>query len=358
MRMSATEDFLFGDGPDAHLLDLPRVRGGAGRRGRPAAQPAGDALVAAVRPDVAELRARATGGGAAGEPLVYGLCQAWNEDDVIYATVRNLFLEGAGRVFVIDDASDDATASEAMAAGATVIHDTSDGAFDELRRTRRIAQVIEEETEAAGRPVWWIVVDADEFPRGPEAATIGDLVRTLPPWVDTVGSRVLEHYPSARSAPKPRHHPLDELPNARWHNNPSCAAGHWKHQMLLVRRPGELRFMFGRHTIAAREGRRPVIESEASLLMHHFPLRDRERTERKFRLAGSDTGRYGASSDTFVKRRLEGRLRMLGLAYAERYDALPNTFPGEPKTGTSVADWRGLVAPAEREVRHRAGVVL
>ncbi|MFI0452145.1 glycosyltransferase family 2 protein [Actinomadura sp. 6N118] len=289
---------------------------------------------------------------------MYGLCQAWNEEDVIYATVRNMFLQGADRVFVIDDDSGDETVPEAVAAGATVIRDASDGTFDEVRRTERLVRVIEEHTEEAGRPVWWIVVDADEFPRGPERMSIRDLALTLPPWVDTVGSRVLEHYPSRLSAPKPRHHPLDELPNAHWNTIRFCPAGHWKHQMLLVRGPGQLRFTFGRHTIAAPAARKPVIESEASLLMHHFPLRDMERTEEKFRLANSASGRYGASSDTFVKERTEGRLQILRLAYEERYDLLPNTFPGEPRRGASVCDWRELVPPAEREIRHPAGVPL
>ncbi len=358
MKMWETQDLLFGDGPDGRLADLPLYAAElalAGvRRRNPPVTPWWRRYVRTwqtFEPGPARDEPHA-------EPLLYGLCQAWNEDDVIYATVRNLFLQGADRVFVIDDASDDGTASEARAAGATVVRDQSDGTFDELRRTGRISQVIEEVTEAAGRPVWWIVVDADEFPRGPGRATVGDLVRTLPPWVDTVGSRVLEHYPSGRSRPEPRHHPLDELPDARWHNNPSCPAGHWKHQLLLVRRPGELRFMFGRHTIAARPDLRPVAESEASLLMHHFPLRERERAERKLRLAGSESGRYGAGSDGFVKRRNELRLRMLALAYEERYDLLPNSFPGEPRKGTSVRDWRDLVEPSEREVRHQAGAPL
>lgn len=359
MKIRTTHEFLFDDGPDAGLADLPRY--------------ALDRVVARVRRrnppftpwwhryvDTWQSFEPPPGPSheATAVPLIYGLSQAWNEDDVIYATVRNLFIEGIDRVFVIDDASDDDTASEAATAGATVIADASDGKFHEIRRTERIAQVIDEQTAAAGRPVWWVVVDADEFPRGPRGTTVRDHVLTLPPWVDTVGSRVLEHYPAELSTPKSRHHPVDELPNARWHDNPSCPAGHWKHQMLLLRRPGELRFLPGRHAIAAPPDRRPVRESRSSLLMHHVPLRDRQRTEQKIRSAASDSGRYGSSSDTFVKRRLESRLRMLDLAYQDQYHRLPNMFPGEPKTGTSVRDWRDLVIPSERELHHEVGVPL
>lgn len=362
MKVWETQEFLFDDGPDARVLDYPQygleLALARLRRRNPPAAPWWRRYVRTWQSFEPGRAFPGEGDAEEGEPLVYGLSQVWNEDDVIYATVRNLLLEGADEVFVLDDASDDDSVSEAEAAGATVIRDESDGKFDELRRTRRMLEVIDERTRAAGRPVWWIVVDADEFPRGPRGTTIRDLVRTLPPSVDTVGSRVLEHYPGRTSAPKPRHHPLDELPNARWHDNPSCPAGHWKHQLLRVREPGSLRFMFGRHTIAAPSGRRPVVESEASLLMHHFPLRGREWTEEKFRLAGSAAGRYGASSDSFVKQRLEKRLRMLGLAYAEEYHLLPNMFPGEPRTGTPVRDWRELVPQAERACAHEAGAPL
>lgn len=290
--------------------------------------------------------------------VLYGLTKVWNEDDVIYATVRNLLLEGVDEVLVIDDDSDDDTAAEAEAAGATVLHQPSDGVFLERRRTEHLLEVIEQRTAAVGGEVWWIVVDADEFPRGPAGGTIRDLVRRLPADVDTVGSRVLEHYPSRNSAPAPRFHPLDQLPMAHWHEHPACPAGHWKHQLLRVRRPAELRFMPGRHTIAAPPERKPVVESAESLLMHHFPLRGLERTDHKLRASVTATGRYTRSRDSFLIGRVERRRRMLRLAYQERYDEVPNLFPGRPKVGVSPCDWRELVPSSERNPRHRQGVTL
>lgn len=293
-----------------------------------------------------------------GDFPVYGLCMAWNEDDVIYATVRNLLRQGVDKVFVIDDESDDRTADEAQAAGATVLRDRSDGTFDERRRTARISQVIDEQTRETGTAVWWVVVDADEFPAGPGGSTIRELARRLPPRVDTVGSRVLEHYPGKLSAPLPRHHPIDQLPNACWHDNPSCPAGHWKHQMFLLRRPGEIQVMPGRHTIAAPRERKPVIEGTPSLLMHHFPLRGRERARQHLASARPDSGQYGKSAVSFRNQRLANRARLLDLAYQEKYDSLPNTFPGQRKLGNQVRDWRTLVGPTEREVRHQPGMPL
>lgn len=360
MKTPDFSDLPFGDGPRIATFDVPRFVVEAAfariRRRNPPATPwwrryarTWQSFEPAPEPSAQE---------SSPAPLLYGLTSVWNEDDVVYATVRNLFLQGADKVFVIDDASDDDTVTEAEAAGATIIHDDSDGVFLERRRNDRICQVIDEQTENAERPVWWIVVDADEFPRGPNGLTIRDFVRELPPRVETVGSRVLEHYPSRLSAPKPRFHPIDELPNAHWHNHPACPAGHWKHQMLLVRKPGELRFMPGRHTVAAPPDKKPVIESEQSLLMHHFPLRDRDRTERKLLLSGSTSGRYTKSGDSFLMRRIDSRLRVLDLSYQEQYHLAPNSFPGEPTRGLPVRDWQDLVIPSEREVHHEVGAPL
>ena len=287
MFVSAAQNLPFGDGPDPRYSDLPRYLLDAALahlRGRnPPVTPWWRRYVAGWQRFEA---GRLPPDGSA-EPLIYGLTAVWNEDDVVYATVRNLFIQGVDEVFVVDDASDDDTASEAKAAGATVIHDLSDGTFDERRHSDRITQVIDERTAAAGRPVWWVVVDADEFPEGPDGTTIRELVRTLPPWVDTVGSRVLEHYPSRESAPMPRHHPLDELTNARWHDNPALR---WALEApaAAVAQPGAFQFMHGRHTVAAPANARPVIESSSSLLMHHFPLRGRERTIRRLGVAESE----------------------------------------------------------------------
>lgn len=357
MANTAEESLPFGDGPRWRVTDLPRVTV--------------DACTAALRgrnlPEMPwwrryfhswqrfEPHDRAPTPARDDEVLLYGLTSVWNEDDVIYATVRNLFLQGVDQVFVIDDSSDDDTVTEARAAGAVVLRDDSDGVFIERRRTHRLTRLIDEQTAAAGRPVWWLVVDADEFPRGPGGATIREFLRTLPPTVETVGSRVLEHYPDSSSNPLPRCHPIDEIRHARWYNRPACAAGHWKHQLLRLNAPGERGFMPGRHAIAAPPERRPVVESTRSLLMHHFPLRARERTERKLRLSGAGTGRYRRSGDAFLIGRVNSRLRSLELAYADAYHRMPNPFPGEPRWSVAVSPWTELVDPAEAEPQHVEG---
>jgi hypothetical protein len=257
-----------------------------------------------------------------------------------------LLSQGADGVFVIDDESDDGTDREACVAGAEVVSVRSSGTYAEQARYARIQQLIKDQTAVAGGDVWWVIADADEFPRGPSGLSIRDLVERLPEWVDVVGSRVLEHYPSGRETYCPRSHPLRCYPLARWYNNPYCQVGHWKHQLLRVRWPEELLPLPGHHTAVAEDGR-PLREFGDSLLMHHFPFRDRERTEMKLRRAGAPGGRYAGSPDSWLMPRLNQRLAMLENLYTGRFDLIPNSFPGEPLMGITVSDWRGLVSPEE-----------
>jgi hypothetical protein len=282
--------------------------------------------------------------------LIFAVAAAWNEGDIIYATVRNLFDQGADRVLLIDDESADETADEAAAAGAQVISVPSRGVYCERERGERIQHVIRAETDRAGSDVWWIVVDADEFPRGPAGATIRQLVEGLPGWVDVVGSRVLDHFPRHPDGYCSREHPLGSFPLAQWYLSPYCPKGHWKHQLLRVRDVADVLPMPGHHVVSAGDGRR-VREAARSLLMHHVPLRNRDRTEARLREASMPGGRYGLSPDRFTRWRVRQRLAAIEHVYAGRYESVPSCYAGEPRLGVVPTDWRELVPEDERDFR-------
>ena len=292
------------------------------------------------------------GGGPAGctsrpRPLIYAVAAVWNEEDIVYALVEHLWAQGIDRVFVIDDESDDETVAEAGAAGADVLPARSDGTYSEAVRTARVRDAMATYTEAAGGDVWWLVVDADEFPRGPDGTTVRDLVERAPGWVDVVGSRVLDHVPSGSREYLPRHPPLPFFPLARWFRNAFCGRGHWKHPLMRVRWAGDVYPMTGHHTVGTSDGRR-ARESGPTLLTHHFPLRARRRTEEKLRRAMAPGGRYGASPDTFTRVRIRERVRALDDLYTGRYELVASGFSGDRRMGIAVSDWRALVPPLER----------
>lgn len=294
-----------------------------------------------ARPGPSEPSARA-------RPLILGLAAVWNEEDVIWATVRNLLAEGADEVFVMDDDSDDDTLAEAGAAGATIVQLPGGGVFNEAERSKRIRSFVDEQTRRVGADVWWVVVDADEFPRGPDGIRIRDLVEQLPEWVDVVGSRVLDHLPDAASSYLPRTHPVQSISLARWYNDPYCPRGHWKHQLFRIRTAGDLYPRGGRHTVGTDDGRR-AREAGQSLLMHHVPFRERIRTETNLRTAAAPGGRY-AEAPEITRLRLAHRLSILDDVYNGRFDVIPNDFAGEQARGIVLSCWRDLVTQAEHRL--------
>ncbi len=288
-------------------------------------------------------------------PLIYAVTAVWNEDDIVYALIEHLRGQGVDRILVIDDASDDATVEEAVAAGAEVIRYASDGIYSEALRIARVRDAIASETESAGGDVWWLVVDADEFPVGPDGTTVRDLVERVPAWVDVVGSRVLDHVPGPVEY-VPRQPPVPFFPLARWFANGFCARGHWKHPLMRVRRAGDVYPMPGHHTVATADGRR-AREYAPTLLTHHFPLRGRSRTEQKLARSAEPGGRYGASPDSFTRARIAQRIEALDALYARRYDRVSAAFSGQRRVGIAVSDWRTLVPPLERTgVRADGGI--
>ena len=279
-------------------------------------------------------------GGHAERPLL-GVIAAWNEDDVIWSTVTNLLREGCSAVFVLDDGSTDATAAEAVAAGAEVVPREPTARWRESERAAAIDRLITRHTRDRRQEIWWLVADADEFPTFP--GSIRGLLDRLPENVDALGSAVVEHYPAAGSGWSPRCDPLDIPGFACPYPSDYCPQGHWKHQLFLRRRFDDPVPMAGAHTLRAASGRR-IREWCEPIIMHHFPYRDLDRLERRIGGARDGTGRYGTSPDTFTSWRALHRLEVVGQLRADRHDRLTNGFPGQRRDRLDLHAW-----PAPRD---------
>jgi hypothetical protein len=273
----------------------------------------------------------------AGRPL-FGVIAAWNEEDVIWSTVTNLFREGCAEVFVLDDGSTDGTIAEASAAGAEVVPREPTTHWLEAERCAAIDRLIAERTRDRGQEVWWLVADADEFPTYP--GSIRGLLDRLPENVDAVGSEVVEHYPAPDGGWTPRCDPLGIAGLACPYPSDYCPLGHWKHQLFLRRRYDDPVPMPGAHTLRSACGRR-IREWCEPIAMHHFPYRDLDRLERRITGVRDGTGRYGTTPDTFTAWRARHRLEVVRQLRARRYDRLSNSFPGQRHERLELSVWCG-----------------
>jgi glycosyltransferase involved in cell wall biosynthesis len=265
----------------------------------------------------------------------FGFCaivKTWMDEDVIEATVRNAMAQGAEAVYVVDNGSTDDTVRIAEAAGATVAEIYRTEAFD-----GRIAQalmngvVARESLRHGAEYVWWLYLDSDEFPEGPDGTSIGEYLAGLDRRFRVVGSFYVNHLPKGKPEYLPGYHPIDFQPlcydfePARW---PPCAGGHWKHPLQRFDRRG--------HFVLSNDGAHSAYCSElliaptGGIVMHHFQYRDEALTRAKLELTcgpGSTRTTLHASTgfDGFVR-----RLASLDAVYSGRWgevETVPNTDP-------------------------------
>ena len=112
------------------------------------------------------------------------------EADVIGATVANAFAQGCDRVYLVDNDSADATVAEAVSAGAQFrgvvldreVRRTPSSRHHEPRGRGRVA-------DSGAEHVWWLWLDADEFPHGPGGLTVREYLATLDRRYRIVGGR-------------------------------------------------------------------------------------------------------------------------------------------------------------------------
>ncbi|MEM8619404.1 MAG: glycosyltransferase family 2 protein [Actinomycetota bacterium] len=268
----------------------------------------------------------------------------WMEADIIEATVANLFEQGCDRVFVIDNDSPDDTVERAVDAGAELWCSFASPVYDEAMRLALIRDLMERQTSEARSDVWWLLVDADEFPRVANGDPIRALVDQLDASVDLIGSRYLNHYPSATPANVVGQSPLGYQPLAELMAPTTfCAQGHRKHQLIRLG-PTRPRIVpgLGFHTVDSPK--RPVIEASEEILLHHFPFRNADNTRARLaRLYGLDGSTRRAVDDGFSTAHMRARLDTIDAVYAGRWSDVATLGPNGPVTGVVLSHWTELV---------------
>jgi len=279
---------------------------------------------------------------------LFAILGTWMEGDVVRATVQNAFAQGCDRVFLFDNDSADDTVEEAVAGGAELVESFPTEREELDRMTVLMNEKVARISEAAGdEHIWWLWIDADEFPHGPRGLTVREFLATLDASFRLVGSRFFDHYPSEQPHYVRGFHPLDFQPLATERIGGVCWSWHYKHPLQRFDRNGAtLTADCGFHVIESQE--RPLLEPTESILTHHFPWRGEETTSRRLHLLCSgDDG--GSRSDPTNRSRaaLFNRFRSISAVYGGDWKAVGALGSRYVRPRWQPVPWKTLVRPED-----------
>lgn len=273
---------------------------------------------------------------------LFAIIGTWQEADIIEATVRNARAQGCERVYLVDNESLDDTVAIAERAGATLARRFHTDDYDEVERMRImndvVATVSEEvgETEGA-RHIWWLWLDADEFPHGPGGLTLREYLATLDRRFRVVGARFFNHYPDRVPEYVEGRHPLDYQPLCDEFVYPMCAEGHRKHPLQRWDREGpEVTCLAGFHQASAPGT--VLLEPRDPVLLHHFPFRVEAVSRHRLELlVGGGGGR--AAGDPKSHWHIHKRFRQMDAVYAHKWSAVEDLSPVGRTKGLHLRPW-------------------
>jgi len=251
------------------------------------------------------------------------------EADIVGATVRNALTQGCERVYLVDNGSRDSTVEAASLEGAILARSFESDQYDEGLRLDHMNGVVAEVSEhEIDQFIWWLFLDADEFPHGPFGKTLHEHLLTLDPRCRIVGTRCFEHYPSTRPHYIPNRHPLDFQPLCEELSLPMCPAGHRKHPLI--------RYDKGAAPIQAGAGFHlaycpdQLYEPSEPAFLHHFPFRDQATTrDRLAALWAMDQTGATRARESYDLHMLT-RYRSMAAVYAADWPAVENFVALDP----------------------------
>jgi hypothetical protein len=270
----------------------------------------------------------------------FAVLGTWMEEDVVEATVRNAFAQGVEAVYLVDNASSDATVERATGAGATLAESFTTDHYDErLRILLMNGQVARASLASGAEHVWWLWLDGDEFPEGPPEMTILEYLRTLDRRFRVVGSTVYNHFPTTKPEYISGFHPLDFQPcGERFapERPRHCLQPHWKHPLQRFDRRGPfLASQIGFHSAAVLRNH-PVLEPKGGIFTHHVQYRDEAVTRARMQLLCGPS-RRNDYNDSVGNRGIGRRFETLDAVYARRWVEV-NHLTGAG-TGVEPAPW-------------------
>jgi hypothetical protein len=274
----------------------------------------------------------------------FAVLGTWTEQDIVEATVRNAIAQGAESVYLVDNASTDATVERALSAGAELAESYATAQYQERMRILFMNAVVARVSLASGADhVWWLWLDADEFPEGPDGLTIAEYLHTLDRRFRMVGSTYYNHFPSETPAYISGFHPLDFQPLCErfWPEQPRhCAQPHWKHPLQRFDRDGAFLQALGGFHSATLRTTESLVEPAGGIVTHHVQYREEAATRARLEL------QCGAArndlNDTVGNTHMQRRFDNLDAVYAHRWADVESLRRNEPLPGVRPEPWTDL----------------
>lgn len=285
---------------------------------------------------------------------LFAMIGTWMEADIVEACVRNARAQGCDEVFLVDNDSSDDTVEIATNAGATLTVSFATEVFNDAMRYGIMNEAVREiSLRSHEAHIWWLWLDADEFPHGPHGLTIREYLGSLDRSFRCVGARFFDHYPSSVPAYVPGRHPIDFMPWCLENSSDQCENGmaHFKHALQRFDRDA-LPIVVGQgaHSVSCR--RLALFEPRDSLLVHHFQYREETATRARMTLlCGADAGPETRVGFQDVRQResygpglgMVRRFHELDNIYARAKDG-PEALPGQLRR------WDDIAGPGEANI--------
>jgi hypothetical protein len=272
----------------------------------------------------------------------FAVLGTWMEEDVVEATVKNAFAQGVEAVYMVDNASTDATVARAVDAGATLVETFHTNHYEERIRILLMNGVVARMSLASGaRHVWWLWLDADEFPEGPEGMTIAEYLRTLDRRFRVVGSTYYNHFPAEKPEYIPGFHPIDFQPLCERYTSKHvhhCKQPHWKHPLQRFDDEGPFILAGGGFHTGTLRTREPLYEPTGGIVTHHICYREEAAARRRLELL-CGTSERNASNDAIGNRTIQRRFDSLDAVYAHDWAQVNNLRGDEPLNGVHPEAW-------------------
>lgn len=283
----------------------------------------------------------------------FAVVSTWQDADIIGANVRNLLAQGVSRVYILDNDSSDGSVEAAMSAGAHHAHVYSTKMYDDDLRCKLqneiAAEITEQEFFDAGSNLWWIFLDADEFPAAPKGYRVLDYLETTNPSINLVGANAIDLYPTEPNQYINGEHPAKCMGQGVWRRggiSRYCECGHWKHPIVRYRN-GKCDVLMSRGCHApgiAPDSQTQLVEPDWDIVLFHAPIRREEETRSRLKQLCA-TRR--AEWDNHVTRNNGAikRFKSLDFIYTQQWHKveLPHTqLYGRPVTGITLYDWHVL----------------